>query len=156
MSDRKWYLGAIGLLLLGMVLQLGLLVYAMYALLGVMLLSRYFARSWIENLAARRECNRLSAEIGDTVAVVVTLTNTGKLPITWVLLEDSLPREALAQRPPRIQVKNKRFAITELPAGGVHVLNYQVTFLMRGYYQIGSLLAETGDLFGLHRRYRIL
>lgn len=156
MSDRKWYLGAIALLLMGMVLQLGLLVYAMYALLGVMLISRYFARNWIENLAARRECNRLTANIGDTVAVVVSLTNTGKLPITWVLLEDSLPREALAQRPPRIKVKNKRFGITELPAGGGHTLNYQVTFLMRGYYQIGPLLAETGDLFGLHRRYRIL
>jgi uncharacterized protein (DUF58 family) len=27
---------------------------------------------------------------------------------------------------------------------------------MRGYYQIGPLLVETGDLFGLHRRYRVL
>jgi uncharacterized protein (DUF58 family) len=33
---------------------------------------------------------------------------------------------------------------------------YQVTFLMRGYYQIGPLLVESGDLFGLHRRYRVL
>ncbi len=38
----------------------------------------------------------------------------------------------------------------------MHTLNYQVRFLMRGYYQIGPLLAETGDLFGLHRRYRVL
>lgn len=152
----RWYLGAIVLLLLGMVLGLGLLVYAMYALLGVMLVSRYFARNWIENLAATRECNRLSAEIGDTVAVVVTLKNTGSLPITWVLLEDSLSKDALTQRPPRIRVKNKRDAITQLPGEGTFLMNYQVTFLMRGYYQIGPLLAETGDLFGLHRRYRIL
>jgi uncharacterized protein (DUF58 family) len=32
---------------------------------------------------------------------------------------------------------------------------YQVEFLMRGYYQIGPVLLETGDLFGLHRRYRV-
>ena len=152
----RWYLGALGLLLLGLILQLELLVYAMYALLGVMIVSRYFARNWVENLSARRECNKVSAEIGDTVAVVVSLQNTGKLPITWVLLEDSLPRAALTQIPPRIKVKNKRYAITQLPPGGVHTLNYQVTFLMRGYYQIGPLLAETGDLFGLHRRYRVL
>ena len=25
----------------------------------------------------------------------------------------------------------------------------------RGYYQIGPLVLETGDLFGLHRRYRV-
>jgi uncharacterized protein (DUF58 family) len=46
-------------------------------------------------------------------------------------------------------VKNKRYAITGLAAEGSFTLNYQVTFLMRGYYQIGPLLAETGDLFGL-------
>ncbi len=149
-------MGALGLLLLGLVLQLELLVYSMYVLLGVLFISRYFARNWIENLAATRECNRLSAEIGDTVAVIVSLKNTGTLPVTWVLLEDSLPRDALTQIPPRIRVKNKRYAIAGLAPGGVQTLNYQVTFLMRGYYQIGPLLAETGDLFGLHRRYRIL
>ncbi len=152
----RWYSGAILLLLIGLALQLELLVFAMYALIGVMLVSRYFARNWIENLSAQRDCNRISADIGDTVAVVVSLHNTGKIPITWVLLEDSLPRDALMQRPPRISVKNKRYGITELSPGGVHTLNYQVTFLMRGYYQIGPLLAETGDLFGLHRRYRVL
>ena len=73
----RWYSGAILLLLLGLALQLELLVYAMYVLLGVMLVSRYFARNWIENLSARRECNRLTAEIGDTVAVVVSLQTRG-------------------------------------------------------------------------------
>ena len=34
-------------------------------------------------------------------------------------------------------------------------LSYQVTFLMRGYYQFGPLLLETGDVFGLHRRFRL-
>ena len=32
---------------------------------------------------------------------------------------------------------------------------YQVNFLMRGYYQLGPLLLESGDLFGLHRRFRV-
>ncbi len=27
---------------------------------------------------------------------------------------------------------------------------------MRGYYQLGPLLAETGDVFGLHRRFRVM
>ena len=26
---------------------------------------------------------------------------------------------------------------------------------MRGYYQLGPLLLETGDVFGLHRRFRV-
>ena len=27
---------------------------------------------------------------------------------------------------------------------------------MRGYYQVGPMVLETGDLFGLHRRFRIV
>jgi len=34
-------------------------------------------------------------------------------------------------------------------------LEYQVTFGQRGYYQLGPVLLETGDVFGLHRRFRV-
>jgi uncharacterized protein (DUF58 family) len=34
-------------------------------------------------------------------------------------------------------------------------LLYQLECNRRGYYQIGPLVLETGDLFGLHRRYRV-
>ena len=74
----KWYLGAILILLLGMLLELGLLVYAMYVLLGVMLISRYLAREWIANVSAVRTCSRLTAQIGDKVAVIVTVRNEGR------------------------------------------------------------------------------
>jgi len=43
----------------------------MYVLLGIMLVSRFVARHWIDNLAATRECNCDSAEIGDKAAVVL-------------------------------------------------------------------------------------
>lgn len=151
----RWVLGAIALLLIGIVLQLGLLVYAMYVLLGVMLISRFLAREWIENLTAERECSKLTAEIGDKVAIIVTVKNRGKIPVAWLILEDSVPRDALQQRPPRIALEGKRTSILQLPGGGQKSLLYQVRFLMRGYYQLGPLLLESGDLFGLHRRYRV-
>lgn len=152
----RWFLGAIALLTVGVALQLGLLVYAMYALLGVLLVSRYLSREWIENLSATRECSRLTAEIGDKAAVVVTIQNAGALPIPWVLMEDSLPRAALVQRPPRITVEGRRLQLAQIGARSRQSLLYQVQFLMRGYYQIGPLLLESGDLFGLHRRYRVV
>jgi uncharacterized protein (DUF58 family) len=151
----RWYLGAIVILLAALIFQLGLLAYAMYVLLGVMLVSRFLARHWIDNLSATRECNRLSAEIGDKLAVVVTVRNRGRLPVAWTLAEDSLPRGPLVQRPPRIRVIGRRLLIAMLRPGGRKSLMYQVEFLMRGYYQIGPVILETGDLFGLHRRYRV-
>jgi len=152
----RWYLGAVAVLLIGLALDLGLLVYAMYVLLGIMLISRYLAREWIENITAERDCSRLSAQMGEKVAVIVEISNRGTLPVPWLLLEDSLPKEALLQRPPRIRIEQRRTHIMRLKAGGKKTLLYQIQFLMRGYYQLGPLLAETGDLFGLHRRYRVL
>ena len=152
----KWILGAIVLLMIGTALQLGLLVYAMYALLSVLVLSQYLASQWIENVDAARECNRASAQIDEKVAVLLKLRNTGWLTISWLIWEDSLPKEALRQRPPRIKVEKRRYGITRLRPGDEVVLPYQVTFLMRGYYQIGPVMLETGDLFGLHRKYRVL
>ena len=152
----KWILGVLLLLIVGIVFRLGLLVYAMYALLGVLLVSRYLARQWIENLAAERRCSGATAEVGDKVAVVLTVRNSGRFSVPWLLLEDSLPRQALIQRPPRIKVDGRRTSLVRIKAGGEATFMYQVTFLMRGYYQIGPLLVESGDLFGLHRRYRVV
>ena len=87
----KWYFWTVGLLAVSLVFGLGLLTYAMYVLLAVMLISRLLARSWTENLTAERECNRTTANVGDTVAVVVTVKNRGWLPVAWLLLERHAP-----------------------------------------------------------------
>jgi uncharacterized repeat protein (TIGR01451 family) len=152
----KWLAGAILLLVFSILFGLDLLAYAMYVLLAVMLVSRFVTRQWAESLAASRECNRLAAEIGDNVAVVVTLKNTGRWPVAWVLLEDLLPREALMFDPPRLRVVGRRVQLTMLRAAGRKTMMYQLTPTRRGYYQLGPLVLETGDLFGLHRRYRVL
>ena len=152
----RWLLGGIVLLLLGIAFQLGLLVYAMYALLGVILLSRYLARQWIENLSATRECSRDIAEIGDKVAIAVRVRNNGGVPIPWVLLEDSLPKDALAERPPHIRIEGRRLALLQIGGRNEKSLLYQLTFTRRGYYQLGPVLIESGDLFGLHRRFKVV
>lgn len=151
----KWFLGALVLLIVALTFRLGLLAYAMYALLGVMLLSRFLARTWSEQLTARRECNRLSVGIGQSVAVVIVIENTGKLPIAWVLIEDLLPRTALIYDPPALQVTGRRLQLAMFNGRGRRTINYQLTCHRRGYYQIGPMVLETGDLFGLHRRFRV-
>jgi uncharacterized protein (DUF58 family) len=151
----KWFLGVLLLLLVALILESGLLAYAMYVLLAVMVLSRLLARAWLGKVTATRKCSDLIAEVGDRVKVDVTIRNSGALPVPWVLLEDLLPRRALEQKPPRLRVKGKRLQIRMLPAGKEVPLTYTLRCRMRGYYQIGPLVMESGDLFGLHRRYRV-
>jgi uncharacterized repeat protein (TIGR01451 family) len=152
----KWFAGVVLILLIALAFGLGLMAYAMYALLGVMLVSRWLARYWIWNLSALRECNRYSVNVGDTVAVVITIKNAGWLPVVWVLFEDLLPRRAFIYQPPSLQVRGDRIQLAMLAGRGKRTIYYQLKCNRRGYHQIGPLIVETGDLFGLHRRYRVL
>jgi uncharacterized protein (DUF58 family) len=150
-----WFVAAALLLLLSILFDWALLAYAMYALLTVLLASRYLTRVWVEGLHASRECNRLTAEVGDTVAVVVNIENRGSLPIPWCLVEDLLPRRALIHSPPNLSVQGRRIQLSMLRAGARRTLMYQLSCNRRGYYQLGPSVMETGDLFGLHRRFRV-
>jgi uncharacterized protein (DUF58 family) len=161
----KWYVGAVLLLLAALVLESGLLAYAMYVLLGMLLVSRFLARSWVGNLSATRRVapagdperppGDLTAEIGDRVTVRLTVRNKGVLPVPWALLEDLLPKASLDRRFPRLRVKGKRVQVAMIRAGGTLEMRYQLECLARGYHAIGPLVMENGDLFGLHRRFRV-
>jgi uncharacterized protein (DUF58 family) len=164
----RWYIAVILILLAALLLDAGLLAYSMYVLLGLLLLTRFLARSWINNLSASRACtpprtddeterdtHNLTAEIGERVKVRVRVKNGGRLPVPWVLLEDMLPLEALDKRFPKLKIKGKRLRIAMIAPGGKADVDYSVECLTRGYFQIGPLVMENGDLFGLHRRFRV-
>jgi uncharacterized protein (DUF58 family) len=155
-NTGKWLLAALVVLAVSLAFDLGLLAYAMYALLGVMLVSGLVTRAWAENLSATRECNRVSANVGDTVAVVIELDNRGGLPVVWALVEDMLSQHAFACRPPKLEVLGSRLQVASLKGHARKALLYQLHCRGRGFFQIGPLVLETGDLFGLHRRYRLL
>ena len=152
----RWLVGAILVLLLAILLGFGLLAYAMYALLGVMVASRLLADRWSMHVAASREVSREKANIGNTVAVVVVLENRHWLPVPWLLVEDLLSRRALVHRPPSLQVRGRRLQLVSFRGRGRKTIMYQLQCNRRGYFQLGPLIVETGDVFGLYRRYRLL
>ena len=152
----RWLVVTIALILVAVVLNLGLLAYAMYALLGVIVLSRTLADRWSAELTATRSINREQVKIGDSVAVVTVIENRGWLPIPWLLLEDLLPRKSLVHNPPNLQITGRRLQLVSFRGRGRKTISYQLKCNCRGYYQLGPLVAETGDVFGLYRRYRVL
>ena len=156
-AGATWAGGILLLLVLGLVFHLNLLVYAMYVLGGTLLLGQLFARAWTENLVAHRLAPDYVGEIGDSIQVKVELENRGRLSVPWILLEDSIPNSVRHELRPRLQVDGPWVALTRLGPGETEmVMEYDVKFFQRGYYQFGPLLVETGDVFGLHRRYRLL
>jgi uncharacterized protein (DUF58 family) len=151
----KWFLGALLLLLAALVLESGLLAYAMYVLLGLLLLSRLLTLSWIGRLDASRHCDATEVVAGDSVKVLVVVNNDGALPVPWVLIEDMMPAKGRFETAQRVKVKSRRVKIAMIGPRSYTTLEYQVRFKYRGYYQIGPLVLETGDFFGLHRRYHV-
>jgi len=151
----KWFLGVGILLALSYLLKSDMLAYAMYALLALLVVSRWLSHSWIGNLEAARTCNRLTAEIGDMVGIHLEVTNAGKIAIPWILLEDMLPPRAIQSRPPGLTVEGSNVQLALVRGGKQKTLRYQLHCQRRGYYQLGPVIMETGDLFGLHRRYRV-
>ncbi len=152
----RWLIAAAAVLALAIALNLGLLAYAMYALIGVILVSRKLADAWSGHLAATREVSRDRVKIGESVAVVTVLENKTWLPVPWLLLEDLLPRRALIFDPPNLEVNGRRLQLVSFRGRSRKTILYQLKCNRRGYYQIGPLVAETGDVFGLYRRYRVL
>lgn len=165
-----WFFGALALLFAALVLESGLLAYSMYVLLGLLLLTRYLARSWVGHLSAERtvkkagqsdekaaeDADGLALEIGERITVRLVVSNGGALPVPWVLLEDVLPNQALHPVSPKLKLRGQRIQIGMLSPRGELVVKYGLECVRRGYHQIGPLVLETGDLFGLHRRFRVV
>ena len=149
----KWYLAAALLLLAALILESSLLAYATYVLLGVLVVSRLLAWTWLDNITVTRQCAETVVEVGAKVVVTLTVRNTGSVPVPWVLVEDMLSQGALGQR--RLSVKGKHLKIALIRAGQETTLRYTLVCRQRGYYQIGPVILESGDVFGLHRRFAV-
>jgi len=150
----RWLLAIFVILFVSLALQAGLVAYAGYVLLGVFAVSRYLARAWVASLHAECSISTDPREIDDVLEIIVTVRNDGGLFIPWVLVEHALSEHVLILR--KLTVNGRRLKVLALRARGEERLKYRVTFHRRGYYQFGPLHLETGDVFGLHRRHRVL
>jgi uncharacterized protein (DUF58 family) len=150
-----WLAAGSALVLLGMVAGASLWLYAAYAAVAVAAGNYFLARAWAQNPSATRRTGPLEVETGAVVPIEIQITNRGRLPIAWLLVEDLLPRTALMYNPPALAVEGARLRLMYLAAGKSAYVQYQLTCNRRGYYQIGPSVLETGDLMGLTRHYRV-
>jgi len=113
-----------------------------YLFFAVYLLSRLWTPRTVKHLRVqRRFVNR--AFPGDSVTVDLTVHNVGWLPIPWLEVHESLRVELTA--PPFY-----REVVSLGPRERRH-FRYTLHCRRRGYYPVGPLTMQTGDLLGIVR-----
>ncbi len=142
------------LLLIGLMTGANLLVYSAYAMFAVFFSSQFLARKWATVTTAKRQVIQHEFEIEDEVSIGVQVTNESGWFVPWVIIEDVLPKRATKLPPVAIEKLNEPIRLCMLPGRKNRLLSYRLRFHRRGYFQIGPTVVETGDLFGLNRRYR--
>ncbi len=150
----RWVIGIAALLLFGLLTGASMLVYSAYVLIGIHFLTLRLSRRWANSVRAERGPMKNEIEIDESVTVTLKVENRDRWSIVWMLLEDALPRSAMFGPPPAMMIQGSNLKLVSLVSRQPKLLTYKLTARRRGLYQIGPLVAETGDLFGLHRRFR--
>jgi len=116
------------------------LFYLAYVLGGIGLLTFVWMRQALSGVRSRR---RFSARAfhGEEVAVELDVTNQGRWPLLWLRVHESIPLS--------LHVPNFEHRIVSLAPGEKTTLHYQLNCQRRGYYHLGPLWLETGDLLQL-------
>jgi uncharacterized protein (DUF58 family) len=114
-----------------------------YFFFAVYLLSRLWVRRTVGSLSVQRRFTD-HAFCGDQVTADVTVHNSGWLPVPWLEVHESLPVE-LATPPFHREV-------VALGSRERHCFQYTLNCRQRGYYPVGPLTVQTGDLLGIVRR----
>ena len=122
------------------------MAFAVYAFLLLTVTAYVTSFLWLTGLECERSADRVQLWQGEDVAVTVRVTNKHGWPIPWIFVEDYHPPDFPRKGP------NARLAIL-MPRRSI-TLQYRLTCPRRGYHRIGPVLYESGDLFGLHKRFR--
>ncbi|MEM6468794.1 MAG: DUF58 domain-containing protein [Planctomycetota bacterium] len=144
-----------GVLLLGILLGGSLWALAGLVAGASIFLNRFLAVTWAKCPIATREGGDAELKVGDLYDAKLTIENTSRLPILWLLIEDVLPAWALIHDPPTLDVSGERMRVLLMRPKEKRVIRYRIRCRRRGYFQIGPTVLETGDLMGLYRRFRL-
>ncbi len=123
---------------------IGVFYLLFYLVLGIHLLGWFWIRTIRRGLSVER--NLLDRVfIGETIPVTVRVHNRSLLPVPWISLWESLPRELSSQG------VLKR--VTSLAPRSETAVEYELTARRRGYYPVGPIDLQYGDVFGFRQEY---
>lgn len=145
MKNAYWFIFAAVVLGLSFLVKSPYVAYAVYAFLLLVLLANLSSRMWLTGLEVTRELSADTVRQGEAVEISVKVSNRRGFPIPWLFIEDLLP--------PFFHRTGDNTRLAILMPGRSITLNYSVHCAARGYHRVGPLLLESGDLFGLQKRF---
>jgi uncharacterized protein (DUF58 family) len=113
--------------------------YLLYALFGIYVLGRLWARRSLAAVSLQRQHDQ-RVFLGETFTVEVKVRNRSWLPVLWLRLTDTVPGELT---PGAVF----RQVISLLPRESL-ALSYTLHGRRRGYYKLGPFVTLGGDLLG--------
>lgn len=137
----------VALFALAALLRIDFFFYILYVLFGVY----FLAGLWIDRALRGLTVSHAFEERafpGERVTVTMQLHNRTILPLPWLRLHESLP----------IQLKSPNFfrGVVSLLPRETRTLTYDLECRRRGYYPLGPLTLQTGDLLGVRSHERRL
>ncbi len=145
MKQVNWILTAAAILFGAFVFASPYVAFAVYIFLGLAILAKASSRVWLWRLDCERTISQTLLQQGEDTAVSVTVTNPNFWPVPWVYIED--------YHPPHCEMVGDNKRLASLMPGQSITLNYTLTCPKRGYHRVGPLMMESGDLFGLEKRF---
>lgn len=129
------------LFILAALLRIDFFFTILYLFVGVYILSHLWSQQILGRLHFRRRMVQ-RAFSGDTVTVRLELYNHSRLPAPWLLLRESIPTELSA---------NPFRQVITLAGQARYSAEYSLTARKRGYYEVGPLSIQTGDILGIRQ-----
>jgi uncharacterized protein (DUF58 family) len=139
---RNFILFTLVLFVLAALLRIDFFFTIFYLFIGVYLASRLWARNSLKKVQVTRTLPE-RAFLGEEVTVRLRVSNHSILPVLWLMVNESF--STILASPPfyrRVISLDSRSEVT---------MTYDLVARRRGYYDIGPMRVETGDLLGINQ-----
>ena len=141
MNDLFWLM--LVLFVVAAALRNELFFYLLYVMVGLQVMARFWLRRGTRQLRWQRTAPT-AAFPGERTEVTIAVQNKGLLPLPWVTITENVP--------PTLRTPSTVREVVSLGANQRHVLSYTIIGQRRGYYRLGPLTLNTGDVLGLDER----
>lgn len=137
MHNIFWAL--IVLFLIAALLRMDWVYYLVYVVGGLWIFSHWWVRRSLSKLEVQRQMVH-HAFPGETLTATVELRNSSWLPLPWLHIQELVPFE--------LQDIPQYRTVVSVSGRGQTEHSYTLRCTKRGYYTVGPLRLDTGDLFG--------